>query len=145
MTYTLPEPLIYEGDDSPLYDEPKGFTADQMHAAFAAGAASRDTAFMEGYECAKHETRDAFHTEIEVLRAARDAEITSVWEKYGFEKKLRKDADEELEALRELLTKALKLLKRSPKITKDIFIGSDFVSWGTHAANLVKELEGEIK
>lgn len=78
MTYTLPEPALLKQEGRKPF-----FTADQMQAAYQAGAASRDAAYMEGFEAAKHEVRDAFHTEIEALRA--DAES---WRKY----KARKDA-----------------------------------------------------
>lgn len=57
---------------------------------------------MSPYEEAFNERRaqDAYNAAFAAGAASRDGEIASVWEKYGLEKKLRKDADEELEALR---------------------------------------------
>lgn len=63
--YTLPEPHIDK------HDCEAGFTADQMHAAFAAGAASRDGEIAHlqqelQIECASNTVKDA---EIDALRA----------------------------------------------------------------------------
>lgn len=50
----LPEPLIYEGDASPLYDAPTGFMAGQMHA-YALTAIAERLAKLEGVFVAKDE------------------------------------------------------------------------------------------
>lgn len=57
----LPEPCIYEGNDSPLYDTPTGYTADQLQAYGAACAAhARDVALEECVQiCHKHDARFA--------------------------------------------------------------------------------------
>lgn len=83
--------------------------------------------------------RRSLHEDLDLLCAAADhidaqaaeiAELRIQNEDYGGSIAKR---DLEIDRLREALTECHTLLRRTPKITRDIYVGKDRVAWGRQA------------